>query len=117
MLYTCKAQVRQDTAVCVRTADRALENVEKSGLASLYLYNQRMSLCAREADAGDAGALDRAFRVLSRVVERGEVPDIVTFNTLLHVCAKSARTQGEEVQPHTAGIQQRKIDCGRLHDP
>jgi len=62
VLHTCKAHVRQDTAGGVRAADRALENVEKSGLASLYLYNQRMSLCAREADAGDARALDRAFR-------------------------------------------------------
>jgi pentatricopeptide repeat protein len=97
VIRACGRNVLHDRAHCVRAADEALIVVEDAGMGGIYLYNQRVSQCAREAGAGDAAALDRAFGVLSRMVERGVEPDLVTFNALLNVCAKSAGAQGDGV--------------------
>jgi hypothetical protein len=103
----CKALLAESREVILRDFElakskweTALDTVEKKGEPAYIVttYNLVLNLCALAAARGRPDALETALDVMSRMVERGATPNLVSFNTLMNVCAKSAAAGlGEQV--------------------
>jgi hypothetical protein len=103
----CKALLTESREVILRDFElakskweTALDTVEKKGDPAhiVTTYNLILNLCALAAARGRPDALETALDVMSRMVEHGATPNLVSFNTLMNVCAKSAAAGlGEQV--------------------
>jgi len=106
LLSESRDLVLHDFAKAKTKWEMALHTVEKTGEQEriVLTYNLVLNLCARAATRGRTDALETALDVMSRMVERGSSPTIISFNTLMNVCAKSAAAGlGEQavVNAHT----------------
>ena len=95
----CKALLSESRDVLLRDFalakskwESALDTVEEKGEEEYVVttYNLVLNLCALAASRGRPDALETALDAMSRMVERGARPNLVSFNTLMNVCAKSA---------------------------
>ena len=92
LLADSRQLVLKDLQLAKTKWETALDTVEETGeeVRIVTAYNLVLNLCAYAATRGQPRALDTALDVMSRMVERGATPTLVSFNTLMNVCAKSA---------------------------
>jgi pentatricopeptide repeat protein len=92
LLSESRELVLHDFELAKQKWETALDTVESTGEHArvVTMYNLVLNLCALAAARGRTDALETALDVMSRMVERGANPTLVSFNTLMNVCAKSA---------------------------
>ena len=92
LLAESRELVPHDFELAKQKWDAVLDAVESTGEPERIetAYNLVLNLCALAATRGRSDALETALDVMSRMVERGAKPTLVSFNTLMNVCAKSA---------------------------
>jgi hypothetical protein len=99
LLAESRELVLKDFELAKKKWEIALDTVETTGEPEriVLTYNLVLNLCALAATRGRAGAFETALDAMSRMVERGATPTLISFNTLMNVCAKSAAAElGEQ---------------------
>lgn len=75
------------------------------GMLNIELFTTLISLC------GQAGMLERAFKVHEKMISIGIKPSVITFNALLTACRRSNRENCSDIALKVLGVMKETENC------
>ena len=79
-----------------RVALEALQLLKDADRADVVAYNMMLHFAALTAGRGCQPAFEHAINLMTRMVEENIEPDLISFNSMMNVCAKSASMMSQE---------------------
>jgi len=79
-----------------RVALEALQLLKDADRAGVVAYNMMLHFAALTAGRGCQPAFEHAINLMTRMVEENIEPDLISFNSMMNVCAKSASMMSQE---------------------
>uniref|UniRef100_A0A7S0DXY6 EF-hand domain-containing protein n=1 Tax=Hanusia phi TaxID=3032 RepID=A0A7S0DXY6_9CRYP len=95
-LKACSEMSKRDCDESWRLALKALNLFKESQRSDVVSHNMMLHFAAQTAANGCRSAFEHAINLMTGMVEENIEPDLVSFNSMMNVCAKSASMLSEE---------------------